>query len=62
MKPEISIFEERPTSPAMERASSNSTVSRSTGCQNLKLEPLRAWTASARLSSTLKRLKMLVIW
>ena len=35
---------------------------RATGFQNEKLEPLRACTASARLSSTLKRRKMLVIW
>ncbi len=46
----------------MSRASSNSADSAATGRQNEKLEPLRACTASARLSSTLKRLKMLVIW
>jgi hypothetical protein len=32
------------------------------GRQKEKLEPLRACTASARLSSTVKRRKMLVIW
>ena len=43
----------RPTSASTARASSNSARSRRTGRQNGKLEPLRACTASARLSSTL---------
>jgi len=46
----------------MARASPASASSDATGRQKLKLEPLRACTASARLSSTEKRLKMLVTW
>src|SRR6266571_665891 len=50
-----------PISPAMARASSKSGASSETGRQKEKLEPLLACTASARLSSTVKRLNMLVI-
>src|SRR5438477_7601939 len=50
-----------PISPAIVRASSKSGASAETGPQKEKLEPLLACTASARLSSTVKRLNMLVI-
>src|SRR2546421_8503911 len=50
-----------PISPAIIRASSKSGASSETGRQKEKLEPLLACTARARLSSTVKRLNMLVI-
>jgi len=50
-----------PISRAIARASSKSSASEETGRQKEKLEPLPAWTASARLSSTVKRLNRLVI-
>src|SRR6266853_345022 len=50
-----------PISPAMVRASSKSGASSETRRQKEKLEPLLACTASARLSSTVRRLNMLVI-
>src|SRR5882762_3536956 len=50
-----------PISRAIARASSKSSASFETGRQKEKLEPLPAWTASARLSSTVKRLNRLVI-
>src|SRR2546422_7724390 len=50
-----------PISPAIARASSKSSASEETGRQKEKLEPLPACTASARMSSTEKRLNRLLI-
>src|SRR6266478_6139210 len=52
---------ESPISAAIARASSNSAASTATGRQKEKLDPLLACTERARLSTTVRRLKMLVI-